>query len=556
MKRIIILFSVIFFSWPLATKAQELNSETIFSVEPSYDNSDRSQVGAFLQQVGQNAYFYVESDYYKKLSSDDKIKFSNAINNLSVEFDNIIYPKLREFYGSEWKPGIDGDNKITVLLFNMKNDAAGYFNSGDEYLKIQSPSSNEREMVYLGVNQATSSLASSYLAHEFVHLITFYQKDKINGVTEETWLNEARAEYAPTFLGYNDVYEGSILQKRVNNFLENPADSLTAWQNKKADYGVINLFTLYLVDHYGKDILAKSLKSNQIGLQSVNDTLKKSGFTDDFSLIFTHWTMAVLINDCSYGDNYCYFNQNLKNFRVAPNINFLPLSGESTLLVSKAIYNWAGNWYKIIGGGKGTLTLDFSGDSSVLFKVPYLLCNKTEKCQISSLILDGSQKGKIVLTNFSSEYSSLIFIPSIQSKTSGFDGFEPTYVFSWKVSVSENPQGQTDDQTLELLAQIESLKKQIADLQAKLASLLGGQGQNLTCGKFEQNLYLGMTNNQEVKCLQTFLKSQGSGIYPEGLITGNFGVLTQGAVKRYQAQKGISPTGYFGPLSRAAANIQ
>ena len=554
---------VLFFSLPFFANAQDLNSEVKFNVDPSYDYSGRSQIDAFLQQVGQNAYFYIENDYYKNLNAADKTKISDAINSLSEEFDGVIYPKLREFYGSEWKPGIDQDDKITVLLFNMKDDVAGYFNSGDEYPKIQFPNSNEREMVYLDMGQATSSLEKGYLAHEFVHLITFNQKDRTYGVSEETWLNEARAEYASTLLGYNDVYNGSILQKRVNSFLENPSDSLTAWQNTKSDYGVINLFTLYLTDHFGKNIISDSLKSGLTGISSINDALKKNGFPDDFSLIFTRWTIAVLLNNCSYANNYCYFNQDLQYFRVTPNINFLPLLGESTLSVNNATYNWSGNWFKIIGGGKGILTLEFKGDSKVSFKVPYLICDKKESCYIQTIDLDNSQEGKIVLTDFSSNYNSLTLIPSIQSKLSGFNGFELTYVFSWKVSVSENSQEQENTEILNLLAQINLLKKQIVDLQAKINSILVTRGQDLTCGKFEKNLSIGITNSQDVRCLQQFLKNQGSEIYPEGLVTGNFLTLTQAAVIRFQEkykEEVLNPldlekgTGYFGFLTRQKAN--
>jgi len=56
------------------------------------------------------------------------------------------------------------------------------------------------------------------------------------------------------------------------------------------------------------------------------------------------------------------------------------------------------------------------------------------------------------------------------------------------------------------------------------------------------------------KCLQQFLTNLGTQIYPEALITGYFGPLTQAAVKRYQAWQGIITTGYFGPLTRAAVN--
>ena len=72
-----------------------------------------------------------------------------------------------------------------------------------------------------------------------------------------------------------------------------------------------------------------------------------------------------------------------------------------------------------------------------------------------------------------------------------------------------------------------------------------------------------MMNSKEVRCLQEFLKSQGSEIYPEGLITGNFLNLTQLAVIRFQekyATEILNPlglgkgTGYVGPLTRAKIN--
>ena len=72
-----------------------------------------------------------------------------------------------------------------------------------------------------------------------------------------------------------------------------------------------------------------------------------------------------------------------------------------------------------------------------------------------------------------------------------------------------------------------------------------------------------MTQNTEVSCLQQFLKDQGSEIYPEGLVTGNFLSLTQAAVIRFQekyASEILKPlgfeegTGYFGPATRAIVN--
>jgi len=41
-------------------------------------------------------------------------------------------------------------------------------------------------------------------------------------------------------------------------------------------------------------------------------------------------------------------------------------------------------------------------------------------------------------------------------------------------------------------------------------------------------------NNSEVKCLQKMLFEKETGIYPSGLITGNYLSLTQEAVRQYQ----------------------
>lgn len=70
--------------------------------------------------------------------------------------------------------------------------------------------------------------------------------------------------------------------------------------------------------------------------------------------------------------------------------------------------------------------------------------------------------------------------------------------------------------------------------------------------EFERDLYFGIYNNSGVKILQEFLRDEG--IYT-GPVTGNFLLLTQEGVKRFQEREKISPIfGYFGPKTRARAN--
>ena len=67
-----------------------------------------------------------------------------------------------------------------------------------------------------------------------------------------------------------------------------------------------------------------------------------------------------------------------------------------------------------------------------------------------------------------------------------------------------------------------------------------------------RQLKLGATGS-DVTNLQTFLASNAN-IYPEGIISGYFGSLTQAAVERFQNTYGISPVGYVGPITMAKVN--
>src|SRR4051812_9576353 len=69
-----------------------------------------------------------------------------------------------------------------------------------------------------------------------------------------------------------------------------------------------------------------------------------------------------------------------------------------------------------------------------------------------------------------------------------------------------------------------------------------------TSTTFARNLTVGNTGS-DVTALQGILNEQG---YLSVSPTGYFGALTKAAVKAWQAVAGLPATGYFGPLSRAA----
>ena len=105
-------------------------------------------------------------------------------------------------------------------------------------------------------------------------------------------------------------------------------------------------------------------------------------------------------------------------------------------------------------------------------------------------------------------------------------------------------------QIQQLLQAINSLKVQIQTINQTSTSVQS-QPSTSTC-PFVSIMYRGYSESPtaETTELQKFLKQYPS-IYPEGLVTGYFGRLTEAAVSRFQTQYGIQVTGQVGPQTRA-----
>ncbi|MFW6282884.1 MAG: peptidoglycan-binding protein [Minisyncoccales bacterium] len=542
---LIITAGILFSLAPGSVLADHEGDKDTFYVSQNYDELNREKVDSTLIKTTSKLYFYIEDDWYHSLSEKEKEEINSNLEKAGEEFKENIYPEMTENYGEEWKSGIDDDLRITVLFHKMDAESAGYFNSGDEYEKTQNPRSNEREMFYLNTEYAAKDNLPSYLAHEFTHLITFNQKTKERGIEEEVWLNEARAEYAPTLVGYDENYEGSNLENRVNTFISNPDNSLTKWEGVKEDYGVLNLFTQYLVDHYGVEILEDSLKSAKSGIPSINSALKENDYEIEFSEIFKDWTTAVFLNDCSVNEKYCYKNDNLKGIKISPSLIFLPLRENGSVETGYITSEWSGRWYKIIGD-KGELKIEFEGKEEKEFKVSFIKCDENESCEVENISLDENQNGTTTISGFGEEVSSFTFLPLL---TEGED-----VPFTIKATIGEEADGEKIE---ELKAKIEELKAKIEQIKKEIAQLKGE-----SCNKIDSNLKVGMENN-EVECLQAFLKNQGEDIYPEGLVTGYFGNLTKDAVIRFQEkykEEILGPynlekgTGYVGKTTKSKIN--
>lgn len=73
-----------------------------------------------------------------------------------------------------------------------------------------------------------------------------------------------------------------------------------------------------------------------------------------------------------------------------------------------------------------------------------------------------------------------------------------------------------------------------------------------SAAELDRQLSVGMSG-ADVSRLQTFL-AKDSTIYPQGLVTGYFGVLTSAAVSNFQSRNGIDNVGRVGPITLALLN--
>ncbi len=107
----------------------------------------------------------------------------------------------------------------------------------------------------------------------------------------------------------------------------------------------------------------------------------------------------------------------------------------------------------------------------------------------------------------------------------------------------------TVDQVQDLLQQVKKLQDQLAELSKKQSDVFGELKDTVA---IVRELRLGMTSD-EVKALQEILAADPD-VYPEGLITGFYGPLTEKAVKKFQLKHGLEQVGEVGPKTRARLN--
>ncbi len=254
------------------------------------DNDEQFEIEAELHYKTEHVYMWVEEG--KRFDEDD-------LRRAAELFEEHTYPTNREFFGSEWTPGVDGDPHLSILhAGNLGFTVAGYFSSPDSYVRAVREDSNEMEMFYINIDNVdiASDFYNGVLAHEFQHMIHWY-----NDRNEETWLNEGCSELAMALnergnSGNYDVGGSDIA------YLYSTDTQLTSWPegtagDASANYGGSYLFVSYFLDRFGDDATQALVAHEENGMESVDQVLQDLGLDLTHKELFADWAISNLIDE-------------------------------------------------------------------------------------------------------------------------------------------------------------------------------------------------------------------------------------------------------------------
>ncbi|MEX0787416.1 MAG: hypothetical protein WD040_01320 [Anaerolineales bacterium] len=271
------------------------------------DTNENFQLQARLAYATPHVYFWVD----RGVSVDE-----DEVRAIVDTFEEESYPTVREFFGSEWSPGVDGDVHLYILYARgLGSSVAGYFSSKDELAPVVHEFSNGHEMFYLNADTMglSGAFADGVLAHEFQHMIHSY-RDR----NEESWMNEGFSEVA-TFLNGYDLGGSDFA------YSTDPDLTLTYWPSPpdSAHYGQAFLFLVYFLDRFGREATQSLVADVANGLDSIDSVLAAIEATDPATgepigadEVYRDWAVAMLLQDPSVAQGQYAF----ESYSDAPSV--------------------------------------------------------------------------------------------------------------------------------------------------------------------------------------------------------------------------------------------
>jgi hypothetical protein len=286
----------------------------------------------------------------------DKFLYTDSHNDDIYDWVSNIYSE--EWGGDGWSsiPSnikvnlIDPNDEITILLYDIDNNNStsggvlGYFWSKDNFKISYSQYSNQRIMLYLdavllATNEGSWDITDrwpaeivSTLAHEFQHMIHFYQKTvlRTNGAGTETWIDEmcslVTEDLVSDKLGLTGprgvdptVYTNGSAglpnntkgRLPIYNYFNDV--SLTYWYKENyvlVSYGINYAFGAYLARNYGGAQLFRNVVQNgYTDYRAIESVLTNIDPYYTFGNILQRWAISNLLSDYITTDSGYQYSQ-------------------------------------------------------------------------------------------------------------------------------------------------------------------------------------------------------------------------------------------------------
>ena len=259
--------------------------------------------------------------------------------------NNDIYDWVTAIFGAPWGSHrypdlipLEAAGQIHILLLDIESDGIeadsftlGYYHPIHNVLHDpaypQTLASAQRLIFFMDsallsisegptweVTDYSPSTLLSTLAHEFQHMIHFYQKLIRNGLpppASEAWLNEMASEVTedliagklgtpgPRGVASNDPTAGAARNTRgrlprynlFNDF------QVTRWDGELYNYSINYALGAYLARTYGAELFRKIVQNDQAGVDAIEAALTSEGHSDSFADVLTNWAIANLLSD-------------------------------------------------------------------------------------------------------------------------------------------------------------------------------------------------------------------------------------------------------------------
>lgn len=284
-----------------------------------------------------------------------------GLEHAAKAFDDRIYPTMHRYFGTEWTPGVDNNPRVIVLNARF-GGATGYYTSSDEFSRLTNPHSNEREMFYMNVDEATpgSEYYEGVLAHEFQHMIHWHMN-----ANETSWVNEGASELASRLCGYGTT-------SAMGSFSRQPDTQLTTWalspdEEVAPHYGASYLWLEYFLQRLGPNALARLVAEQATGVEGFDRVLSQTPGSPSFDDLYADWVVANLLDDKSVADGrYAYQSANP---RVSVDGTLRDLPAQENGLV----HQYGTRYYAITPRAPGSVKIEFAGsaEAPVVPNTPY-----------------------------------------------------------------------------------------------------------------------------------------------------------------------------------------